>query len=121
MSTIELPLDMICDRKPIQIGKVGDLGIARRAEHAVSLFKQQFGKIGTVLTRYAANQCRFHAAEALSTLRSAYNPLQAIAKILVREKSKPIGYLPRPAERPADGCLQRFAIVGISELTQALR
>src|SRR5262249_43148324 len=48
----------------------------------------------------------------------ANNIVQALTKIFVGEKSKPVWYLPRAAKRPANGRLQRFPIIGVGELTQ---
>src|SRR5262245_66457358 len=50
--------------------------------------------------------------------QAAYNVLQALTKLLVGEKTKPIGYLPRAAQSPPDGRLQRFAVVRIGDLAK---
>src|SRR5262249_5292753 len=50
--------------------------------------------------------------------QAAHNIFQTLTKVLVREKSKPVGYLSRATESSADGRLQRLAVVRISKLTK---
>src|SRR5438876_4075285 len=64
--------------------------------------------------RSAPFSCGGNSLDAQAT----HNGLQALTKFLVGEETKPIGYLPRAAQSPADGRLQRLAIVRISELTK---